>query len=619
MIAAWIALAVGLGAFAATAGSETSDDLTLPGTGSTRSLDLLSDRLPNEANGTNPIVLEATQGKLTDKANSDAVAKTVDSLRDAPHVVRAVSPLGAEGANALSKDKTIGFISVTLDLGPGDLNVDEANAVIDATSPASDAGLKVSAGGYLGQEVSKPEHPPQRGDRADRRGDRAAVRVRQRRGHDPADRDRGSGPGLHPVDHRPAGARDRGADDLADARDDDRAGRRDRLRALHSHPSQAPAPGGDGGLRVGRPGNGHGWRRGGIRRHHGGHRPLLARLRRHPHRQQAWLHVRRRRPRRRRRGDDPAARAPRGPGAQDQLAAGEAGAHPPRRPRAARVGALGPRRRGPAVAGDHRLLRDPDRPRDPGPGPEPRPERRRGALEVDDGPPGLRRDRPRIRAGPKRADTGRRQAGHAGQARQEEARQAERAGAGPATAGQRPGPGADPAADPSADRAGGARGRGLTTGAGPGGGPGTGAIAEAGPGAGRAEEVPVVDRERSATAEAAQGHQEDTRRQGSLGAEGERRRQRRGADRDQHLRAIGRPDREPGQPPARRRDPSGDEGAGHVGRCRGDDGLLHRPRRPHRRQAAVDDPDRRGPVVRGPAAGVPIDPRSRSRPPWRTC
>ncbi len=156
VIAAWIALAVGLGAFAATAGSETSDDLTLPGTGSTRSLDLLSDRLPNEANGTNPIVLEATQGKLTDKANSDAVAKTVDSLRDAPHVVRAVSPLGAEGANALSKDKTIGFISVTLDLGPGDLNVDEANAVIDATSPASDAGLKVSAGGYLGQEVSKP-------------------------------------------------------------------------------------------------------------------------------------------------------------------------------------------------------------------------------------------------------------------------------------------------------------------------------------------------------------------------------------------------------------------------------------------------------------------------------
>jgi RND superfamily putative drug exporter len=156
VIAAWVAIAAALATGAVIAGSETSDDLTLPGTGSTRSLNLLSDRLPNEANGTNPIVLEATQGRLTDAANRKAVSATVDSLRDTPHVVRAVSPLDPAVKGALSKDETIGFISVTLDLGPGDLSVDEANEIIDATSPASDAGLKVSAGGYLGQEVSKP-------------------------------------------------------------------------------------------------------------------------------------------------------------------------------------------------------------------------------------------------------------------------------------------------------------------------------------------------------------------------------------------------------------------------------------------------------------------------------
>src|SRR4029079_13927236 len=38
-----------------------------------------------------------------------------------------------------------------------DLTDEEAQTVVDATSPASDAGLKVATGGYLGQEVSKAD------------------------------------------------------------------------------------------------------------------------------------------------------------------------------------------------------------------------------------------------------------------------------------------------------------------------------------------------------------------------------------------------------------------------------------------------------------------------------
>ncbi len=157
VIAVWVVSAIAVGAAAVTAGSQTSDNLTLPGTGSTRSLDLLSAKLPNEANGTNPIVLEATQGKLTDSANSKAVDEAVRSLKRAPHVVRAVSPLSKEGSAALSKDAKVGYIAVTLDLAQGELDVDEANAVIDAADPAKKAGIRVSAGSYLGQEVSKPD------------------------------------------------------------------------------------------------------------------------------------------------------------------------------------------------------------------------------------------------------------------------------------------------------------------------------------------------------------------------------------------------------------------------------------------------------------------------------
>ncbi len=72
-------------------------------------------------------------------------------------MIKAVNPLSGRRPAALSKDETIAYIPVTLDLGPADLTKDEAQEIIDAADPASDAGLEVEAGGYLGQAVSKPE------------------------------------------------------------------------------------------------------------------------------------------------------------------------------------------------------------------------------------------------------------------------------------------------------------------------------------------------------------------------------------------------------------------------------------------------------------------------------
>jgi putative drug exporter of the RND superfamily len=157
VIAVWVLAVVALALGARAAGEQNSDNLTLPGTGSTKAQDLLKSKLPKQAYGTNPIVLEAAKGKLTSSANSKAVDSTVKSLKKEPGVVRAVSPLSEKGAAALSKDKTIGYISVTLNEGPSDLTKEDAESIIDATSPASDAGLTVATGGYLGQAVSKAD------------------------------------------------------------------------------------------------------------------------------------------------------------------------------------------------------------------------------------------------------------------------------------------------------------------------------------------------------------------------------------------------------------------------------------------------------------------------------
>jgi hypothetical protein len=67
VIAAWILAVLALAGRAA--GEQNSDNLSLPGTGSTKAQHLLAANLPNEAYGSNPVVLEASSGKLTSGKN----------------------------------------------------------------------------------------------------------------------------------------------------------------------------------------------------------------------------------------------------------------------------------------------------------------------------------------------------------------------------------------------------------------------------------------------------------------------------------------------------------------------------------------------------------------------
>ena len=153
----WAVLIVAIVVAAGQAGSETSNNVSLPGTGSQNASDLLSGRFPSQAYANNPIVIATDSGKLTDSKYSSAIGKSVDQLKKTPHVGAAVSPLSQAGAAALSKNKKIGYISVTLDIGPGDIDDGEAQAVLDAADPAKQAGLQVAAGGYVGSELSKAE------------------------------------------------------------------------------------------------------------------------------------------------------------------------------------------------------------------------------------------------------------------------------------------------------------------------------------------------------------------------------------------------------------------------------------------------------------------------------
>jgi RND superfamily putative drug exporter len=156
VLGVWLVAAVALVAVSQRMGDNTNDDLSLPATDSQMATDALQKSFPAQAHGTSPIVLHAPSGQLTDSKYSSAVNSAAADVAKAPYVAGVVNPVTPQGASSLSKDKSTGYLSVTLKVSPGSLSVSDAQTIIDAAAtPAKAAGLQVETGGQLGQKVSK--------------------------------------------------------------------------------------------------------------------------------------------------------------------------------------------------------------------------------------------------------------------------------------------------------------------------------------------------------------------------------------------------------------------------------------------------------------------------------
>src|SRR6266480_1425854 len=140
----WLLVAVALVAVSQRLGDKTNDNLTLPGTNSQQATDALSKPFPDQSNGSSPIVLHVSNGKLTDSKYASAVNQAAADVAKEPDVAAVVNPLTSQGASALSKDQTTGYLSVTLSVSPGAMSVADAQNIIDAAAePAQAAGIEV--------------------------------------------------------------------------------------------------------------------------------------------------------------------------------------------------------------------------------------------------------------------------------------------------------------------------------------------------------------------------------------------------------------------------------------------------------------------------------------------
>src|SRR5215203_3071938 len=153
----WVVAAAIFLALYHAAGSNTSNNLNLPGTDSQAANDLLEDQFPPQQNGKNPIVFRATKGKVTDSSNKQAIEQSYKNIKALPHFYSAVDPFSQEGQAQISKDKKTAFIAVLLNVPNSEIDEELAESYLDAAEPARKTGMKVAASGQIGTELSEPE------------------------------------------------------------------------------------------------------------------------------------------------------------------------------------------------------------------------------------------------------------------------------------------------------------------------------------------------------------------------------------------------------------------------------------------------------------------------------
>jgi RND superfamily putative drug exporter len=149
VLGACLAVIVGLGVLANAVGTITTDDFSLPGTGSQKAQDVLTAHFPQLTELSSPVVFEAKTGHIDEGANKRAVDEAMASLAKVDGVGSASDPFSP---TTLSADKRIAYSTLTFSVAPQDLTHAMAENVVEATGPAR-ATVRVAVGGVVGQQA----------------------------------------------------------------------------------------------------------------------------------------------------------------------------------------------------------------------------------------------------------------------------------------------------------------------------------------------------------------------------------------------------------------------------------------------------------------------------------
>ncbi|MGX9887124.1 MMPL family transporter [Streptomyces sp. NPDC002276] len=143
----WVVILAALGFASAKAAEAPATTFSTPGVESQRAFDLIQQRFPGaQADGAVArVVFVAPDGqKITTGEDRAAVVRLVDEVSGGPQVASAVNPFQAD---AVSKDATTAYSTITYTVQASDLSDTAKNNLRTAAAQARDSGLTVEIGG----------------------------------------------------------------------------------------------------------------------------------------------------------------------------------------------------------------------------------------------------------------------------------------------------------------------------------------------------------------------------------------------------------------------------------------------------------------------------------------
>ncbi|UAL29640.1 MMPL family transporter [Nocardioides rotundus] len=151
---AWLVLAgalvviAALGGLTLTAGGQTSEVYTVPGTESQEALDTMGIRFPEVSASAADVVVQAPRGEqVTDPEVRREVEALVQRLEDVPHVTTVLDPYDDQVSGALSEDGSTALVTAQLDLQSSEVTDDVRESLKKPLEPTRDAGLTAEVGG----------------------------------------------------------------------------------------------------------------------------------------------------------------------------------------------------------------------------------------------------------------------------------------------------------------------------------------------------------------------------------------------------------------------------------------------------------------------------------------
>ncbi len=148
VLVAWLVVLVSVIGIERAVGSSYTDSFSLPGTESSRGLQLLRSELPQQSGDSGTIVWHTPDASVNDPAVKARIQSMLEQVAAAPSVASVNSPYDSTGAGQISQDAKTAYATVTFAGRASSLPKEDVLHVVDLVRDARAPGLQVEVGGH---------------------------------------------------------------------------------------------------------------------------------------------------------------------------------------------------------------------------------------------------------------------------------------------------------------------------------------------------------------------------------------------------------------------------------------------------------------------------------------